>query len=651
MSIRFGSTLLSSTMFLACGGSPRPASQPAPPVAASANAPAATAASTTAAQVYAPADPSYAFSDPDRKKKLASAFAEVDTIVADEMAGQKIPGAVVGVVIDGELAYAKGFGVSNIDKKTKPDEDTVFRIGSISKSFTGLAALSLRDEGVIDFDDPLVKYVPEAAGLVYPTRDSAPITLRHLLMHTSGLPRENPAVLRGTPAEAEMLKALAGLALENAPGSTHVYSNLGYALLGLALGRAAGTSWHDVVKKRVLEPYGMKGAVLAQKEVPIERMASGYMRFPPGEIKPAPLLDLGSDNPGGGLFASLRDMSRYVTAQLAAYPPRSGPEDGMLRRSSLREAHSGGAASFFRVLLAYTPKKGESLVNAAADSYAFGWTARRTCAYDDLVWHTGGLAGYSSDVRFLKDRGVGIIAFTNLFPAEGEAANISVRVMRALAQSGGLSKRSLPPAPQFDPLMKKLLAVYNEWDETGYKAMLTPQRPPLMAIEKKELAGYKELHGVCKEYKFVEAEPPRSATFSLECERGPLEMRLLISPKDGLLTGFVGTTHGLPVPKELRPAAENLAGLIRKWDAAIFSRHFGKDKKTRDAAAIEFEANRVQHGACTVGSSTLISDERTIHLECERGGNLDLRLERDKKDSNQVLTYALSSKDGVCPVR
>ena len=115
------------------------------------------------------------------------------------MARQKIPGAVVGVVIDGELAYAKGFGVSNIDKKTKPDEDTVFRIGSISKSFTGLAALSLRDEGVIDFDDPLVKYVPEAAGLVYPTRDSAPITLRHLLMHTSGLPRDNPAVVRGTP--------------------------------------------------------------------------------------------------------------------------------------------------------------------------------------------------------------------------------------------------------------------------------------------------------------------------------------------------------------------------------------------------------------------------------------------------------------------
>jgi CubicO group peptidase (beta-lactamase class C family) len=655
MSIRWRSAMLSSTMFLACGGSPRPAAQAAPSApsaAASAplHAPVATAASTTA-QVYAPADPKYAFSDPDRKKKLTSAFAEIDTIVADEMARQKIPGAVVGVVIDGELIYAKGFGVSNLDKKTKPDEDTVFRIGSISKSFIGLAALSLRDEGVIDFDDPLVKYVPQAAGLVYPTRDSAPITLRHLLMHTSGLPRENPAVLRGTPGEAEMLKLLAGLALENAPGSTHVYSNLGYALLGLALGRAAGTSSHDVVKKWVLEPYAMKGAVWTKMDVPLERMASGYMRFASGEIKPAPLFDLGSDDPSGGLFASLRDMGRYAAAQLAAYPPRSGPEDGGLRRSSLREAHSGGAASLFHVALANLPKNGDSLVNAAADSYAFGWNARRTCAYDDLVWHNGGLAGYSSDIRFLKDRGVGVIAFTNLFPAEGEAANISARVLRALAQSGGLSKRSLPPAPQFDPLMKKLLAVYNEWDETGYESLLTAQRPPMVAVEKEELAGYKELHGVCKEYKFVEAEPPRSATFSLDCEHGPLEMRLLISPKDGLLTGFVGTTHGLPVPKELRRAAEKVAGLIRKWDGAIFSRHFAKGKKTSDAAATNFEALRTQHGACTVGTSTMVSDERTIHLECERGGNLDLRLELDKKDSNQVLMYTLSAKEGVCPVR
>jgi hypothetical protein len=378
-------------------------------------------------------------------------------------------------------------------------------------------------------------------------------------------------------------------------------------------------------------------------------MASGYMSFAKGEIKPAPLIDFGADDPSGGLFSSLRDMSRYVAAQLAAYPPRNEPEDGALRRSTLREAHSSGLASLFRVVLADTSKKGESLVDAVADSYGFGWVARRSCAFDDLVWHNGGLPGFSSDIRFLKDRGVGVIALVNLLPAE--AAAISVRVVRALARSGGLSKRTLPPPPQFDPLMKKLLAVYNEWDEGVYKSILTARRPPMAAIEKEELAGYKELHGVCKGYKFAESSSPRSATFSLECERGPLEMRLMTSPSDGLLTGFVGTTRGLPVPKELRPVAEKVTGLIRKWDAAIFSRYFAKAKKTRDAAATEFEALRLQHGICTVHSSTLTSDERTIDLECERGGDLDLTLEIDKKDPNQVLTYALSTKEGVCPMR
>jgi len=640
-------------MLFACSGAAVPVAQPAPPAPSTAPpaTPRAAAASTPAAQVYAPADPKYAFSDPDRKKKLTSVFAEIDTIVADEMALQKIPGAVVGVVIDGELAYAKGFGFSDIDKKTKPDEDTVFRIGSISKSFVGLAALSLRDEGAVDFDDQLVKYVPEAAGVVYLTRDSAPITLRHLLTHTSGLPRENLGLPRDAPTEAGMMKTLAGIALENAPGSAHVYSNFGYSILGIALGRAAHSSLHELVKKRVLEPYGMKATVWTQKEVPAERMASGYVSFVKGEIKPAPLIDFGANDPPGGLFSSLRDMGRYVAAQLAAYPPRNEPEEGTLRRSTLREAHSSGVASLLRVGVAEMPKKGESLVNAAADSYGFGWVSRRTCAHDDLVWHNGGLPGFSSDIRFLKDRGVGVIAFSNLFSPQGEAAAISVRVMRALARSGGLSKRSLPPPPQFDPLMKKLLAVYHEWDEAGYKAILTAQRPSMMAIEKEELAAYKELHGVCKDYKFTESESPRSATFSLECERGPLEMLLLISPRDGLLTGFVGTTRNVPVPKEMRPAVEKVTGLIRKWDAAIFNRHFAKTKKTSDKAATEFEALRLEHGICTIRSSTLTSDERTIHLECERGGDLDLRIELDKKDPNQVLTYAFPTKHVVCPVR
>jgi CubicO group peptidase (beta-lactamase class C family) len=631
MSLLFRSVLIGSTLALACGGSAPPPVGPAAtsssaPLAAS-GAPRLAASSTAIARQFSPSVPKYDFTDPDRKKKLTAAFPEVDAIVLQEMEEQHIPGAVVGIVIDGELAYAKGFGYSDVDKKKKPDQDTVFRIGSITKSFVGLAALALRDEGVIDFDDPLVKYIPEAAALVYPTHDSPPITLRHLLMHSSGLPRVNRAVLIDNPTDADMMKALQGFALENPPGTKFVYSNFGYSLLGIALGRAGRMSFHDVVQKWVIGPYGMKSTVWEQKEVPADRMASGYVSLEKGTLKPAPPMNLGADDPSGGIYSTVRDMSRYLSAQLAAYPARNEPDEAGVRRSSLREAHVSGVASMFSAVFSPSAKKGESL----------------------LVWHNGGLPGFSSDIRFLKDRGVAIVTFANLMPAE--AASISVSVMRALRRSGGLSKRSVPPAPYVEPLMKKLLAIYNEWDEPTYKSLFSPKRPALLEIEKKELAGYKELHGTCKEYKFVEQPSPGEATFSLDCQRGPFEMKLYLLPQEGFLRGFGGLTRGLPVPKETRGPADKLVGLIRKWDPATYAKHLGKEKKTREKLAEEFDGLRLIHGACTVQSMTAFSDEKKLVLDCEHGGEVELTMELDKKDPTQIVAHAFNAKEGVCPVR
>src|SRR5262249_18455166 len=133
---------------------------------------------------------------------------------------QKVPGMAVGVVIDGELAYAKGFGFADVEKKMKPDADTVFRIGSITKSFTALATLSLRDDGALALDDPLTTFMPEASGIVYPTRDAPPITLRQLLTHTSGLSRSGNLTDPHATSENDVMKSLQGLSLENTPGTT-----------------------------------------------------------------------------------------------------------------------------------------------------------------------------------------------------------------------------------------------------------------------------------------------------------------------------------------------------------------------------------------------------------------------------------------------
>ena len=122
-------------------------------------------------------DLGYRFDDPDRKGKFVAAANQVDLAVADEMTRQHLPGLALGIVIDGELVYSKGYGFADLDAKTPPDLDTAYRIGSLTKSFTSLGVLALRDDGVLTLDDPLVRWVPEAAGLVYPTLDARTLTL------------------------------------------------------------------------------------------------------------------------------------------------------------------------------------------------------------------------------------------------------------------------------------------------------------------------------------------------------------------------------------------------------------------------------------------------------------------------------------------
>ncbi|HEX7844055.1 MAG TPA: serine hydrolase domain-containing protein, partial [Kofleriaceae bacterium] len=164
-----------------------PASRPAPPTPTSSaplasppatEPPAVVPAAPPPAQRFSDGELGYRFDDPDRKGKLVAAANQVDLAVADEMTRQHIPGLALGIVIDGELVYSKGYGFADLDAKTPPDLDTAYRIGSLTKSFTSLGVLALRDDGVLTLDDPLVRWVPEAAGIVYPTLDARPITLR-----------------------------------------------------------------------------------------------------------------------------------------------------------------------------------------------------------------------------------------------------------------------------------------------------------------------------------------------------------------------------------------------------------------------------------------------------------------------------------------
>ena len=199
--------------------------------------------------------------------------------------------------------------------------------------------------------------------------------------------------------------------------------------------------------------------------------------------------------------------------------------------------------------------------------------------------------------------------------------------------------------------MKKFLDVYNTWDEARYQSMLRAGRAPV-SNEKDELDGYKLLHGACKGYSPIEARTPLDARFNLDCERGPFEMRIILSQADGLIDGFIGTTRDAPIPKPLRRVAERVAQLIRKWDDGAYKKHLAKSKPARDDVAAGFEALRATHGACGLRSSTVEAFDRTFMLSCERGGDLAMTIDVDKKDPNVVTSYAFrATSDELCPVR
>ena len=137
---------------------------------------------------YAPAR----FADPDRIGKLRTALPAIDSIFRTFATSNHVPGIAYGVIIDGQLAHRGVAGLRNIADNAPVDSASVFRIASMTKSFTALAILKLRDEGKLALDDLAAKYVPELAGLTYPTTDSPHLTIRHLLSHSEGFPEDNP---------------------------------------------------------------------------------------------------------------------------------------------------------------------------------------------------------------------------------------------------------------------------------------------------------------------------------------------------------------------------------------------------------------------------------------------------------------------------
>jgi CubicO group peptidase (beta-lactamase class C family) len=193
------------------------------------------------------------FTDPNRRGRLLDACASLEPTFRRYAGEEHMPGVAYGVVTGGELVFTHHFGLRIVDPPMPAEVDSVFRIASMTKSFTALAIVMLRDAGQLALDSPGAAYAPELSGLPYPTTDTAPVSVRDLLTMSAGWPQDDPWADRQLYRTRAAMDAIyrAGLLFSNPPGVTFEYSNLAYMLLGRIITHVSGIPATDFITRRI----------------------------------------------------------------------------------------------------------------------------------------------------------------------------------------------------------------------------------------------------------------------------------------------------------------------------------------------------------------------------------------------------------------
>lgn len=438
-----------------------------------------------------------------------------------------IPGMAWGIVKDGKLVHVKGAGVQTIEGKRPVTADTLFRIASMTKAFTALTILKLRDDGRLALDAPAETYVPELKALKYPTDDSPRIRVRELLTHTAGFVTDDPWGDRQTPLpEREFSAFLAGgVPFTRPPATAMEYSNLGYALLGRIIANVSGTPYDEMVQRTLLRPLGMTSTSHHVTTAPADHRALGY-RWEDDQWKLEPTMAHGAFGAMGGIQTSANDYAKWVAFLLSAWPPRDGADAGPVRRSSVRELAQGANYPVLRM------RPGASGPDACrmAGAYGMGFNAATDCELGLTLSHSGGYPGYGSHLLLLPDYGVGIFAFANRTYAGPTAPVWDAAV--AMLRAGELTPRPSPVSSALATAYAAAGRVYSTGAVTGVSEVLAMNF--LMdrdaAHWAHDLAALKAQVGTCDTTAAIRPTGAASGSFVWTCATGHVRGSVLLAP-------------------------------------------------------------------------------------------------------------------------
>jgi CubicO group peptidase (beta-lactamase class C family) len=460
---------------------------------------------------------------------LSGWFPVVDKLYKDYAARNHYPGMVYGIVAGGRLIYTGGSGDADVLKRIPATAQTDFRIASMTKSFISVGILQLRDAGKIRLDDPASRYLPELAGQKGPASDAPAITIRELLTHSAGFPEDNPWGDRQLADSDVQLLALIrkGLSFSNSPGIGYEYSNTGFAILAHILQTITGETYEHYVTLHILKPLGMTHTYFEYSDVPPAALAHGYRRIN-GEWVGQPMLHTGIYGAMGGMITTMEDFAKYEAFQLAAWPSRSGREDGPLKRSSCREMQQPWVFNNLNANFAYPGGAACPLVSA----YGYGIRWAKDCKGKTMVGHTGGLPGFGSNWMILPDYGIGVICFANLTYANTSAINMAV--LDTLVTLARLRPRQPVPSPILLQRQKELVALLPDWNGAVESPIFAQNFWQDYFVDSLRAGDRGLFARVGKIVRVGEMRPENylRGSFLLEGEKGALEVRFTLTPEN-----------------------------------------------------------------------------------------------------------------------
>jgi CubicO group peptidase (beta-lactamase class C family) len=372
----------------------------------------------------------------------------VDSTAAAEFARDSIASLTIGVVMDQGLVWTKSYGFADMGTRRLANRQSVYRIGSVTKMFTALMLHQLDAAGRVRLSDPVERYYPEIKAIQGYSTLTAPITFLQLASMTSGIarePKEEGPFWTGPVSQwdSTLRLALPHTAMELPPGTRFLYSNIGYAILGASLSRAAGVPFVQWQREHILDPLGMRHTAFELDRAITADLTRGYAISQEGDFTSTQsdreaLSGRGYKVPNGALYTTVDDLSRFLSLQLG-----HGPKE-VVSPARLDSAYNGA------LLGGVDPKR----------EYGIGFSIE---PHGTSTWfgHGGAVAGFSATVTFDRDHQVGVIVLRNALggrvrpPALASFALQRVVDAKVAAEKGSGAPAGRHQRPEGDAIGRK----------------------------------------------------------------------------------------------------------------------------------------------------------------------------------------------------